>query len=111
MELTFKLLKNQKQEIVGFSLVAGGETYSEMFVESLGKAIHDKGTAVLKVETDTITFLDSTTPYTVKIGEKDAEALKSLLANPKELGLYREPYYLGTGLRVVLTEYKDLVAV
>lgn len=107
MELTFKLLKNEKEQIVGFSLEAGGETYSEMFCVSIGKAIRDKGTAVIKLEAEAITFLNPPKSYSAKIKKEEAEALKVLLGNPKKLGLYSEPYCLGEGFRVVLTEEKD----
>lgn len=107
MELSFSLLENEQKEIVGFSLVAGGETYSEIFCKSLSNLIRNKGTAATKMEPEMITFLDPAKPYSVRISKEQAVALSQLFANPKKLGLYSEPYSLSEGFRVVLIEEKD----
>jgi len=113
-KLTFKLLKNGKNEIVGFSLLAEPFSNGEFFCQSLGRAIHDNGTRAIRLEGETITFIGPSEPYPVKIKKEDAEALRLLLDNPKKLGLYHEPYTLSEGFRIVLVEEKDnkdLVAV
>jgi len=108
LELNFNLLRNEQKKIVGFSLAAGSETYSELFCESLGKLIHDRGTAAIKMDPEMITFLVPAKPYSVKLSKEQAEELSQLFANPKKLGLYREPYSLSlVDFRVVLIEEKD----
>ena len=87
VDLTFRLLRNEKREIAGFSLVAGGKAWAEKLCQSIGDEISEKGTAVITVESGKVTFQGSR-PYSVAIDQEAEAALKLLLADPKKLSLY-----------------------
>lgn len=60
-DITFAIVKNSANKVVGFSLMAGPQTEAECFVQTMPRALKE-GTAQIEIKEGTITFSHPTCP-------------------------------------------------
>ena len=107
MEITTKVLKGPDGKVIGISLVAGPESYSEDFIERFPKALVEKE-ATISIDGQKLVFEGPTFSGNMRRFEfiptpEELEGLEaSIFAKDKKPTLEPEPFSLTPGFRLTV---------
>jgi len=111
-EVEFCIIRDEKEKMIGFSLVAAPQTEGEYFCANFPKALADK-TAKIEVNVEVVIFEhpeEGTCRF--KIGNKSAKEFKNFIEakgpyKGAKFSLYRDGF-LTPGFKIMLEGMKDL---
>lgn len=100
IEASFDLERDKGGKVIGFSLVSGAETYSQVFIENFANALRQKK-ASIRIEDNNVIFeKDGSEPLIFKRAENEIEDLKRLFANKGLRRIMKPTIALTSGFRI-----------
>jgi|GEM_PF-4121213 len=107
--MNFKVLRNDKEEIIGFSLISEPHTASELFCDTFCQALLSKPRqeADINIVGEEIVFDHPTCPSQGRcafpLTEEEKVALNDILNGDRQISIKRVPIALTSSFQIVLS--------